>query len=89
MHSPTEHHHRKISILKRDLVKIKTSQIPTDHRHEEKVWEVKDNLKKKMKRERNSGNGPSRRGSFRRPSGTNFTEVGLEFLTNDYFLNKM
>ena len=84
--------YRKITMLKKDLVRIKTSEVPTGHRHEEKVWEVKENLRKKIRRERNAENSlrpSSRRSSFRRPSGTNFTDIGLELLTNEYFLNKM
>ena len=80
-------------MLKRDLVRIKACEKPNGYQHEEKVWEVKDNLRKKMKRERNHvehSHCPSRRGSsVRRTSGTNIAEIGLEFLTNEYFLNKM
>jgi len=71
-------------------VKIKTCDVPQDHKHEEKVWEVKENIRKKIRRENNSAHSlcPSRRPSLRRPSasGTTFTDIGLELLTQDYFL---
>lgn len=83
-------HSRKISLLKKELVKIKASEVPHDHKHEEKVWEVKENLRKKYRRENNSAHSlcPSRRPSIRRlsGSGTTFTDIGLELLGQDYFL---
>ena len=83
-------HNRKVSVLKKELVQIKTSEVPQGHKHEEKVWEVKENLKKKIRRENNSAQSlsRSRRPSLRRPSasGTTFTDIGLELITQDFFL---
>ena len=83
-------HNRKVSVLKKELLQIKTSEVPQGHKHEEKVWEVKENLRKKIRRETNSAHSlsRSRRPSLRRPSasGTNFTDIGLELLTQDFFL---
>ena len=64
------------------------------------VWEVKESLRKKQRRERNNDHslGPpgrsragSRRASLRSPGGGggNIAEVGLEILTHEYFRNKM
>ena len=66
------------------------------------VWEVKESLRKKQRRERNNDHslGPpgrsragSRRASLRSPGagggGANIAEVGLEILTHEYFRNKM
>lgn len=87
-------------MLKKDLVRIKSSPIPRGHQHEEQVWEVKESLRKKQRRERNNDHslGPpgrsragSRRASLRSPGGGggNIAEVGLEILTHEYFRNKM
>ena len=85
---------RKISLLKKDLVRIKSSPIPNGnpgYHHEEKVWEIKDSLRKKIRREQNTNHSPrpSRRPSLRKTSGTNIAEIGLDFLTDKYFINKV
>jgi len=82
-------------LLKKDLVRIKSSPIPNGHQgyqHEEKIWEIKDSLRKKIRRENNanpSSRPNSRRPSLRRTSGTNIAEIGFEFLTDKYFQNKV
>ena len=75
-------------MLKKDLVKIKTSEVPNNHKHEEKVWEAKENIRKKMRRKSNADHvlGSRRKQSFRRGSaGGNFAEFGLEFLSSEFF----
>merc|ERR1712179_332081 len=90
-----DYDNRKISLLKKDLVRIKSSPIPNGHQgyqHEEKIWEIKDSLRKKIRRENNanpSSRPSSRRPSLRRTSGTNIAEIGFEFLTDKYFQNKV
>ena len=90
--SSSDPYNRKVGLLKRDLVQIKTRDMPntgSGHKHEEKVWEAKENIRKKIRKKSNADHllGSKHKSGLRRGSaaGGNFAEFGLEFLTDEFF----
>ena len=75
------------------MVQIKHSEIPRGPSHEQKVWEAKDSLRKKIRRDKNadisSGRSlcPSRSGSRR--SSRSKSGDGMELFLEEFIARKL
>ena len=84
---------RKITNIRHELVQIKHTEIPRGLSHEQKVWEVKDSLRKKIRRDRNADISSGRslcpsRSSSRRSSRAKSGD-GMELLVQEFIVRKL